>query len=245
MTRIPHPDPLLARLGRTLSPGAPSLEPARVTKKQAERVKTRSSLTDIFPTFVEAITGGFSEIAIPALTFSALTAGYSGWYPLIDLSIEDVGQELLLFGYTLTQSSTDSTTVTNAVWGDKRGESAAIVIGDGRLPITGINRWVQAPCSIPGIEATTAGKLVQSDRGKYIAWHKFPQGNYGDAIPFKTNLPRQFAPFVWRFGFGTRIQVALVVRGTQIQAGAGKTLFGDCSIQLHMGATVTTQKLTV
>jgi hypothetical protein len=238
MRPTPHPNPQLRRLGRTLAPGTVSLEPAAATRQA-----TRSSLTDIFPTLQPALSGGFSSIPIPAGTLAGLVAGNSAWWPLIDVPVDSLGQEVLLMQYTLNQISTYSTASgANAAWGDVRGEAAAIVIGDGRLPISGKIGWQQGPCSIPGIEASPT--IVQNDSGRYIAWHKFPPGTWSDTIPFKTNLPRSFAPWVWRFGFGTRIQVALVVRGTQIAAGAGKTLVGDASIQLHLGGTINTQRLT-
>lgn len=237
---IPHPDPRLASRGvSAIAAPAALIKPDRAGKA------TRSPLTDIFPHVSMSIDGGFADIPVPAGTLSSLPTGFSAYYPLIDLSVDQLGQELLLFGFDLTAESTHANATGNdVIWGDTKGRQAAIVIGDGNLPITGKTTWTAGPSSIPGLEATTS--IVQSSSGRVIDYQTFPPGSQADAIPFKVDWSRRYSPWVYRFPFGSRLQAALVVRGSQIQAGAGasKTLRGSAIIRLRCGLTVTPTGLT-
>lgn len=230
-------------------PVNPETGGAALIKPPAPQAKlTRSALTDLFPTFAHSVHGGFTSINIPDQTFATLTAGFSAWFPLIDIGIDALNQEMVLFGWECNQVSCEYNAVApNQIWGNVRGEGAAIVLGDGRLPIPpGVSGWVQAPCTIPGIETTAGSVLSQSQHSQYIDYCQFPPGSYQDAIPFKWIRPKTFAPWVWRFPYGSRLQVALVVRGSQIQnvSGVAHTLRGTVTVQLHVGKATTTTGMT-
>jgi hypothetical protein len=227
-------DPSLRRLGLSPEEGGA----ARVRRADPTRGPGRSILTDLFPTFA-TVTCGFEQIAIPAGT--AIAANMSGWYPLADLTIgQDIEQDCYLdwahAQLTPTESSANGTT--NAVWGTTSGSGAAIVIGQDLPTIR--NQWTSAPCYVPGVEATTSGNVIATTRSPYDAWWTFPTGDYADTAPNKPYLPFPLGKVAKRYPRGTRFGVALVVRGSQVTAGANKNLRGHVGVLVRLALTQTT-----
>jgi hypothetical protein len=227
-------DPSLRRLGLSPEEGATP----RVRRVTPDAGPGRSILTDLFPTFA-TVTCGFEQIAIGAAV--SITAGLSGWYPLADLVVgQDIEQDCYLdwasAQLTPTESSANGTT--NAIWGTTAGTGAAIVVGQD-LP-TVRNQWTSAPCYVPGVEATTNGNVIANGRSPYDAWWTFPTGDYSDTAPNKTYLPYPLGKVAKRYPRGTRIGVALVVRGSQVTTGANKNLRGRVGVLLRLALTQTT-----
>lgn len=214
-------------------------EPVRIPTDGAE---SRSPYTNKLPIMREPIYGGFApSILVPNGTAAAAGTN-SKWFGLIDVAIEDIGQELYLWGATFTQCSCEPDAAgTNQVWGDLYGNGAALVIGI-NLPTRGRpGVWVDGPCSIPGVEATPTPIVSQSGM-KLIHWETFPPGSVNVAlptVPYKRIIPRSFAPFIYRYPYGTRLEAALVIRGSQAAnaSGVDHTLRGTGEIKLHVGQT--------
>ncbi len=233
-------DPRLQAAG--VSQQLSSLPKQRKVSNKAKQ--TRGPLTDVYSTFDKEISGGFqASLTIPNNTVIAATE--DAWFGLVDIAAETIGQDVMLFSWVAEQLSTEyNGTLPNKPWGSTQGSTrgdgsaAALVIGDGTLPITGqLGTWISGPCAIPNIHATP--NPVTNESGRYIDWLSFPVGGYADAIPFKRALPRSWAPFVYKFPTGTRLQAALVVRGTQINnvSGIEHALRGIAAVKLQVGLT--------
>lgn len=202
----------------------------------AERRAGRSELGDILPPIATVVHGSATSIAIPAGT--SIGANLCGWYPLIDIAVKDFGEDLLLFGWSCTLLSTNptpTTPATQAAWGNTRGERAAIVFGDGELPIASGGVWNGAPCNLAGVCAGIS--LDASERPRYLGYQLFPIGSYTDAIPFKWSVPFLASPFVRRLTSDRRLQAALVIDGTQLTTGANKSWVGSVAVSMHIGFT--------
>lgn len=201
----------------------------------AERSAGRSELGDILPPLATVVHGSATQIPIPAGT--SITTGMCGWYPLIDIPARDFGEDLVLFGWSTSLVSTNptpSTPASQATWGTVRGERAAIVFGDGNLPIAA-NTWTSAACNIAGVNSALT--LDVSERPNYLGFVTFPAGSYTDAIPFKATVPFLASPFVRRLTPDRRIQAALVIDGGQVTAGANKTILCSIAVSMHLGLT--------
>lgn len=201
----------------------------------AERSAGRSELGDILPPLGTVVHGSATSIAIPAGT--SITTGMCGWYPLIDVPARDFGEDLVLFGWSTSLLSTNPTPTTpasQATWGTTKGERAAIVFGDGNLPIAA-NTWSSAPFNVAGINSALT--LDVSERPNYLGFATFPAGSFTDAIPFKAVVPFLASPFIRRLTPNSRIQAALVVDGGQVTAGANKVLLCSIAVQMHLGLT--------
>ena len=230
-------DPSLRRLNLEIDEGrtaqiqrAPQIEGAG---------PSRSVLTNIFPTYA-AFTVGFEQIAIPAGT--TIAAGQSGWFGLGQLIVgENIEQDVYLDWASVEMCPTESAAngTTNAIWGTTSGTGAAIVIG-ANLPIV-YNAWNSAACYVPGVEATTTGNLITNAISPYDAWFTFPTGEYSDTAPNKQYKPYPLGKVASRYRNGTVFGVALVVRGSQVTAGANKNLRGHVAVNVRLGRTQTTQ----
>ena len=236
--RIPDPRLAMAGVQQMLT----SLPAQRRVSNRAKT--TRGPLTDVYSTFNKEISGGFAaSLTIPNNTI--IGANDDAWFGLIDIPAEEIGQDVMLFSWVAEQVSTEyNGTLPVKPWGSTQGSTrgdgsaAALVVGDGTLPITGkLGTWISGPCAIPSIHATP--NPVTNEQGRYIDWVTFPVGGYADAIPFKRVLPRSWSPFVYKFPTGTRLQLAMVVRGTQINnvSGIEHTLRGIASGKLQVGLT--------
>lgn len=250
--QIQHPDPRRAVAGLSVSRGAAAalaspIPTGPIPRKPQEIVP---GLVDILPpiTFRHCYA---SEIVIPANTsFGADGTSLSAWYGLERIEIDrDTGQEMGLAGYMIELLSTDSTAAgtsqtgsTVTAWGDARGEAAALVIGK-NLPIER-KRWTAAPCYAPGIELAH----LESPRNppEYIGVHGFPTGTYAATNPGKIVLPRTFLPTLYPLTEQTTLDVALVVRRSQIASNVGgwtsgltaKALIGRIKVQLALVPTM-------
>lgn len=228
-------DPALRNAGQSAVPGyAP---PAR---QQADpgRGPGRSMLTDLFPTF-SVVTCGFEQLTIPAAP--GINAGESGWYGLAELRVgADIDQDCYLDWISVEVCPTESAAAGgNAQWGTTSGTGAAIVVGQD-LPMV-LDAWSSAACYVPGVESAAAGNMIAAGVSPYAAWFTFPTGEYSDTAPNKPYKPMPMGKVATRFREGSRFCVALVVRGSQITAGANKTLRGHVAVYVRLGRTQTTQ----
>lgn len=119
-------------------------------------------------------------------------------------------------------------------WGDRTGLTAAILIGV-NLPITK-GAWTQAPCVIPGLETNAAGTRLQVNAPRHIARLRWPTGQINDTTDNFTLPTRSYGALVNRFIENMSLDVALVVRGSQINgASANKYLVGFLDLTMTIG----------
>lgn len=194
-----------------------------------------SPFADKLPTFEEPLVGDFETISVPIGTDCSIAAA---WYPLLDVDVDSTfGQDVEVFSIDVDRcaADVDGDAVNDYLpWGTSAGGAAAIVVGS-NLPIAGATGWVTAPAAIAGVNQTGAPD-VQSGRSPYLLVRRFPGGKYTDASPVRSVITKSWAPFVARFPRGSRIQAALVVRGSQIVAlGANKYIRGAGSVQIWAG----------
>lgn len=176
----------------------------------------------------------FHQIRVPDQTVTP--AGQTAVYGLRRIRVpEDTGEEIGFLGADFHLLPSDSAAAgTSAVgaalaWGDTLGMGAAIIIGRG-LPMV-VGRWSSATIYLPGMETTAppgASLLSGPGQPKYLIARWFPAGKWNDTTP---NKYQQFVPvagYVDRVTQGETLDVALVVRGTQIQntSGATKSIVG-------------------
>jgi hypothetical protein len=240
----PHANPALALTGHKQS--AP---PAVARPRGQAPQPVRANLGDVLPPF-RVVPVFASEISIPAATsFGAAGDRVAAWYGLESIRV-DKSEPFGLAGYLVELLPTDSAAAGTAqgggtvtAWGTTRGDAAAIVIGRD-LPITR-KGWTFAPCFAPGIDNNeSSGVSLDSARiaDGYLGTHSFPTGKYNDTTPNKITVPRSFLPTVHPFPEGTRLDVALVVRRTQLTGGVAgnnsglgvKALICHINVQLHL-----------
>lgn len=226
MGRIPIPGTgwmgLRAQAGDTSPPG-----------RQAQLVG--SPFADKLPTFEEPLVGEFETINV---SIGTDCSGAAAWFPLLDVDVDTTfGQDVEVFSIDVDRASTDvDGDAPNGYlpWGSSSGGAAALVVG-ANLPITGASDWVVAPAAIAGVNGG-GGPSVQSGRSPYLLVRRFPGGKFTDASPVRSVITKSWAPFVARFPRGSRIQAALVVRGTQIVSLAANSFIrGAGQVQIWCG----------
>lgn len=223
-------DPILRQFGfRPNNGGAPGA--ARRGSPGA------SVLVDLFPTYSRVVCG-FEAITVANGT-AAPASGSSAWYGLAKLNIPDeVNQPVFLDYAAATLSPTNpSATGTNLVWGELNGTGAAIVVGL-NLP-SQLNAWTAAPVYVPGVENSTNGNLFADTVSPYAAFFQFPNGDNDDTAPARVFLPEPMGKVAFRIPEGSTLDVALVVRGSQVvnSSGSDKTLQGHATVTLRLGLT--------
>lgn len=228
-------NPKLAR--RFPGPGTGSATP---TEKQPAPWRSRSRFVDELPQFV-VMRGYFASISVAAPT---INTGEAAWFGLRRIIAgRDIAQEFSLTGVAMTLLPTDSaggglTGYTSPLaWGDTRGITAAMVVGKS-LPIKEQD-WTSAVAYLPGINfglatQSAASKLSSASIREYDVEQSFPTGTFRDTAPNKPPLRWSFAPHVKRFRRGEALDIALVVRGDQINGQTG-TLAGYASVAVTLG----------
>lgn len=226
------------RLRRVLS--GPAVGGIVPSESQPQQRRGRSRFVDELPQFV-IMRGYFAQISVNAPT---INPGEAAWFGLRRvIAGRDVAQEFSLCGVAMTLLPTDSaggalTGYTNPLaWGDTRGITAAIVVGK-NLPIKEED-WTSAVAYLPGIDfglasQGAASKLSANPLREYDVEQSFPTGTFRDTAPNKPPLRWSFAPHVKRFRRGEALDIALVVRGDQINAKNG-TLAGYASVAVTLG----------
>jgi hypothetical protein len=238
-------------------PGVPrSLDIRPVTTARSgatpNQDQVQSPLVSILPTFLEPLTGGFTEINVPNGTDCS---GAAAWYPLIDVDVSQAyGQDVMLFSADVDQLSPDvvGEATVYLPWGQNdplsggngTGNGAWIVIGT-NLPISGANGWVASYAPLPSTNQTGVPLLVQSTRPQYILSRPFPCGSYGTSSQVRRTVTKNWAPYAYRFPLGSRIQAALVVLGSQIEntSGFDVPIRGGAHVQLWLGQARNTTTL--
>ncbi|MFN0133189.1 MAG: hypothetical protein ACKVW3_11780 [Phycisphaerales bacterium] len=241
-----HPNRKLAAAGLTVQPSRLA-EPPASAREQGSWPK----LLNILPP--QRVISCFEhEIVIPASTdFGPSATPLSAWWGIESINVPDeTGEQLAWAGYDLELLPTDSQGSANTPtggaasstgWGATNGLGAAIVIGV-NLPITR-KTWSFAPAYVPGLEGAAAGLDLSSPKSgpEYHAW-TFPTGKYSDTTPNKLYLPKSFLPSVVPLPNGARLDVALVVRRSQLgtvsggryTSGVVKYILGSMQIRLHL-----------
>jgi len=198
----------------------------------------RSLITLLGPN-VQTVRAGFYKIAIPS-GFTVNT-GESAWYKLRSIDPVADGQiptEFALTGIRVEMSSADvdgtgtGSAGSACAWGDIRGVMAAIVIGR-RLP-GAVGVWTSALCYIAGIE-DASNNVVPAGAPDYIFETGFPSGKWSDTTPGKGLAAYSYSPdqIIFPQGYGS-LDVSLVVRGSQVQAGANLNLVGLARVGLQL-----------
>ncbi len=260
MSRIPHPNPLLARAGHTVGqPTAAERRDGSTLPESTPRGTARAALLDDLPEMVNH-EFGFSSLIVDA--FSNLK--FPAWIELGRVVPQDLNYELFLNGMTIEQMSADTAAIalgpaTPIAWGDKWGRGAAIVIAmnvPGTSPAIASNNPnafpVEMPFNYPGMGDAGGGVLDWTNSGGVSAGVNgvgsrrnllftlgWVQGSMSDTTPYTRVVPRSFGAFGKRIGEGEMLQVFLVLRKGTFTGGT-VSINGHCNIQLHLGTTIGT-----
>ncbi len=214
--------------------------------RNADRLLSQRGSSGQSPVFelrpsTRVVPAWFTVIAIPnpAPTFGT---GQSAWYLLRRIVVSKATQLVLsgIRGYLYSPDwgaggGYGIAGANAAAWGAVAERSAWIVVGR-NLPAqtqNGSAIWTPAPAPIPGVEQSVAWSQVSPDAAaEYAARVPFPGGKWSD-----TNGP-SLLPLSIGFGLGEyrvtdseTLDVCLVVRGSQVSGGAGKSIVGTALIE--------------
>lgn len=119
-------------------------------------------------------------------------------------------------------------------WGDVKGVSAAIVIGKG-LDME-VGTWRAAWYDLPGIDLGNAAAVARTLRNtqqptSYYAVFNFPAGAYSDADVLLDVRERPLAATAARIVAGESLDVALVVKGDNVNGLSG-TISGFANVSM-------------
>lgn len=176
------------------------------------------------------LAGGFSSIAVANNVL--IPVGKSAWYKFQEIEVPRELGECAIFGADFRLMPTDSTAsgdlTTHPGWGDASGTAAWVVIDTGLgLPY---QQWTGMDTHLPGVETAAGSPGILLGRGArgYLFPEPFPSGTYVDATPGKAGIITRIAPFVVRVRAPQTIDMALVVRRSQIHnlGGGARTLLG-------------------
>ncbi len=241
--RAPHrgSNPFPVAPPRGISPGVAEGE-------TSPRARSRSPLTDLFPTFA-TIHAGFTSIALDG-TFTA-SAGHVGVYGLQSVTAGvDIPQEFAVFSVNATLQSPDTAGTLNGginacAWGTDgtsaqlNGRKAAIIMGI-NLPIT-LGNWVDWHPRVVGLDITSAaGKSSVNDRAPLpFWWAHFPPGSCSTNANNRVAQPsRSWAPWVMRVPLGARLDIGFALAG---EANASWledfSIYGFADVQVGIGLT--------
>jgi len=221
------PGALQFRSGPTAIP--PSKKPRR--NRNDEPV-----LIDQFPAF-KVFPCGFTKVAGPN---SGITN--SAWFGLGRWKVGGVGpfdpqQEIGVYAVSMELGPCDSASAADTSWGDTNGlgTGAAIAVGI-NLPFGTVGGRRDASANIPGVETTGQGALLSQRSPQFIMTSGFAAGKFTDPTPNKVWLRVSFAPYVYRIAKGQTLDVAWVVRGSQVNNQAGN-FNGLARVEISAGLT--------
>ncbi|MCC6676517.1 MAG: hypothetical protein IT436_05175 [Phycisphaerales bacterium] len=236
-----YPVNSLSRAGLAVRPAAgPSSEARARAAEVASIMRHRGGPSPLASQLPPFDTDGvyFHQIQVPDGT--ATPAGQSAIFGLRRVRVpEDTGEEIGFLGADFHLLPTDSAAAGASLagvalaWGDTLGMGAAIIVGRS-LPMR-VGAWSSGAVYLPGLDAAAPCLLSAPGGPKYLIERWFPAGKWNDTTP---NKYQQFVPvagYVDRITNGETLDVALVVRGTQIQnaSGAVKSIVGLASINLY------------
>ena len=194
--------------------------------------KRRRSLVELFADAF-SVRCGFTQLTVPA-SIDGVTGDTSAVYGLLDVAPDDgvLPGEVGIFGAAGVLGSCDAApSGTQAPWGDVRGLGAAIVIGQD-LGFQ-LGAWSASDVPAVGVEVSTAKASLVNNRGRVWWTLPFPAGDY-EADFQKDPFGVAVTPNIFRVPSGRRIQVGLVVRGSQLGAlGSVKALRGLAQVDVY------------
>lgn len=193
----------------------------------------------------------FHQIRVPDGT--SIPSGQSAIYGLRRLRVpDDTGEEIGFLGADFHLLPTDVDAAGSVAsgggtalgWGDTRGMAAAVIVGRSLDMVEGA--WKGTAVYLPGLETSSPCLTSRAGQTKYLLRRWFPAGKWNDTTP---NKYQQFVPvagFVERVTQGETLDVALVVRGSQIvnASGSVKSIVGLASIGLYWAKLQTSDRLT-
>lgn len=253
MSRIPHPNPQLAKRGVTVTMDSS----ARPSPVQDPRTSPRSDLIDEFPD-VLSFTSTFRSIPVSGDASGAVPAGLPAWRGLMSLEVgRDVRQDMALdhIEYELGSPDVSGLFVDDldqaTPWGgdpsgNATGVGACIVVGE-NLPIDLNGGWTFNPLAFAGwiIPDADGGSFSDGNTGvrqplrSMIHIKKFPPGKWSDVPPLIETYQISLGKKQRRLSHGNRIDVALVLRpNTYTAAEIDRTIKGWCMVTLKFAATI-------
>lgn len=241
MTTFNHPNLAVQRAGLPISgpvgPTPEAIERARRAQEFTRSDYGSSPLASQLPTFATEMVY-FNQITVP--DGMAATAGQSAVYGLRRVRVPaDTGEEIGFLGADFHLLPADSSGVATPVggmaalaWGDTSGLSAAIIIGRNLDMVEG--QWKSATVYLPGLEQAAHCFTSRAGQPRYLVTRWFPAGKWNDTAP---NKYQQFVPvagYVDRITRDETLDVALVVRGSQIVNASGqpKAIVGLAAMNL-------------
>lgn len=178
--------------------------------------KTKSLLLDLFPE-AWCIHWGVQELVVPVGS-TVVAAGSSAFYGLLEVDpMAYFGCEGAIAGAYWEMLPCDHAAAVGAAWGNKWGQSAAIVLDDA-IP-SKLGEWTQGICNVPHVSGVALQQNVS-----YTTVKSFPSGALGDTVPVKFEGYQNFAGGVRRVHAGSLIKLAFALNRTQfnaVNAGGG------------------------
>jgi hypothetical protein len=242
MSRIPL-HPVLARRGIVPGVNAPIVVPRVSTQAESPRSSPRAEMLDTLPSLL-TLRGGVQIASSPG----AIVSGDGCGLPLIDILIDDYGEELWLNGITLTQGPCDAAGGNatddgdSLLWGDRFGRRACVMIGVDLLKTPLTNGWYTCPCNDASFNRATggvwtAGSPNQGGESNTMFWSQsFPAGRLSDAAIFKRVSSKGFGALGARIGLGKRLQAVWVLPADTF-TDSELPMIADIDVQLHLGRT--------
>lgn len=234
-----------------------------------EKGEKSSDLTSVFPQTRVIGPVGYQKLIIPAQTQADLSMSSVGkifWYCLMDIEpAAVVGAECTLYGAMLTLSSLGKTPdavnrpfeaqvgwdpQANGANPSVASTAAAIVIGE-KLPATAAgSRFAVSASNLPGIDGAVIALQTLTDKSeaRFFHYEYFPVGDYWAATCQRQITRPVFAPYVHRFPYDRRLQVALIFNN-DVFAGSASLgndlyIYGLVSVSLLVGLTKNDQSFT-
>jgi hypothetical protein len=242
-----------------------------VIQSQPLKGEKASDLMQVFPQFRMIGPCGYDSILLSSQAQGDLSASASlpWWYCFEELELAAVvGAECVLYGAVLTLASVGKTP--DAVnrpneaqigWNPAAGagnanasQMAAIVIGE-KLPVTmaqdssgSAAAWSTAPSNLPGVDVALPPGFRTRSEARYFHYEYFPVGDFFGASCQRQVTRPIFAPYVHRFPYGRKVQVALVVNPVTFFPvaflGNDLTVYGHVAVSLLVGLTKNDQSFT-
>lgn len=202
--QVPQAHGLANRPGASFMPDNPRQQAAAGRGP----ARNRTPILDLFPE-VRVFNFGANGLFIPP-GYTPCPAGFHAWFGIgrIDL-LAAIGMEGALAAVKCSLLPTYPDDPVDLQWGDKWGNGAAIVIGQG-LPFDALNAWTYKGCDIPAITS-----IVSTGQRAY--WHveNFPTGSQSNTIPIRQNTFTFFGGGLARLPATTTLDLAFVLNRTQ------------------------------
>jgi len=193
----------------------------------------RNTLIDQFPD-AEVYSGGFTSIAVPS--GYTVPSGQTALYGLASVeSDKDTDGEFGLMAVRGHTIATDNTAANASAWGTANGLGAFVLVG--RNLGTTPGQWVNMTTAIPSLGGETDTGQRSGFRSKIVAMVAFPPGSQASGSEAAFIGAQSFSPSAPRFRSGDRLEIALAVIGSQIQAAADDTIQGFAQVDCVVGVS--------